>query len=85
MNQTDFLDLEAMRNIDIRTVDPDTLADIRDVQIDMSKSLRERMLDYIQQINNPYCFRCGKMTVKVSYADTDITMEERMEGYFRSL
>lgn len=78
-------DFEAMRGVDIRTVDPSALADVQDVEIDPDKPLPERMLDYIKQIRNPYCFRCGKAIVKLSFADTDTTMEERMEGYFRSL
>ena len=76
--------IEAMQNVDIRTVDPNTLRDIRDVQIDTSLPKKERALDFIRQIGNPYCYRCGKYVVKVSFADTDITLEDRMLAYIRS-
>ena len=79
------LDLEAMRNVDIRQVDPDTLVDIRNTKIDTSLPLHERALDFIRQIRNPYCFKCGKTLVKIKFSNTEVTMEERMEGYFRSL
>lgn len=79
------IDFEAMRDVDIRTVDPETLIDIRDVKVDSDQPLTERMVDFIKQIHNPYCFRCGDTIVKVSYADTTVTMEERMEGFFRAL
>jgi hypothetical protein len=36
------------------------------------------MLDFIRQIKNPYCFRCGKFIVKVNHADTDVTLEQRL-------
>jgi len=74
-----------MRNVDIKYVDPDTMPDIRDINIDNNKTLLERTLDYINQIKNPYCIRCGKIIVKIEYAETETTIEDCMEGYFRSL
>ncbi len=76
--------IEAMQNVDIRTVDPDTLRDIRDVEINASLPKRERILDFIRQIGNPYCYRHGKYVVKVSFTDTDVTLEDRMLSYIRS-
>jgi len=79
------IDIDAMRSIDVRTVDPATLVDILDTKADPHKPLPERMLDFIRQVRNPYCFRCGDTIVKVSYTNTTTTMEERMEGFFRAL
>ncbi|MDE7246106.1 MAG: hypothetical protein K2O18_19325 [Oscillospiraceae bacterium] len=77
-------EMDAMRNVDIRTVAPETLWDIQDVKINMDLSKQERILDFIHQIGNPYCFRHRKYIVKVSFTDTDVTLEERMLGYIRS-
>jgi len=79
------IDIDVMQSVDVRTVDPMTLVDILDTKVDPNKPLPERMLDFIRQIRNPYCFRCGDTIVKVSYTDTTTTMEERMEGFFRAL
>jgi len=79
------IDIDVMRSVDVRTVDLMTLVDILDTKVDPNKPLPERMLDFIRQIRNPYCFRCGDTIVKVSYTDTTTTMEERMEGFFRAL
>lgn len=76
--------IEAMENVDIRTVDTETLRDIRDVEINADLPKRERMLDYVRQIGNPFCYRHGKYVVKVSFTDTDITLEQRMLAYIRS-
>lgn len=76
--------IEAMRDVDIRTVDPATLRDIQDVKVNMALPKRERMLDFIRQIGNPYCFRRGKYIVKVSYTDTEVTLEDRLLAYIRS-
>jgi len=76
---------EDMRNTDVRTVDPTTLVDVRDVTVNTSLPREERLLDYLAQIKNPYCFRCGKTVVKVSFADTEATLEDRLERYLLSL
>lgn len=74
----------AMKDVDIRTVDPETLRDIRNVEVRGELPKKERMLDFIRQIGNPYCYRHGKYVVKVSFTDTDVTLEERMLSYIRS-
>ena len=66
------------------TADRSLLKDIRDVVIDTSKPCKERMRAYIEQIGNPYCYRHGKYVVKVSFTDTDVTLEDRMLSYIRS-
>lgn len=76
--------LEQMKAVDIRAVDPETLRDIRDVHINTALPKQERMLDFIRQIGNPYCYRHGKYVVKVSFADSDVTLEQLMLTYLRS-
>ena len=83
MNST--LSLETMRNVDIRTVDPSTLVDIRDVKVNTDLPKQERIADFIKQIKNPYCYKCGKMVVKVSFAQTEETLEDKLESYLLSL
>ena len=56
--------VKAMQNVDIRTVDPAGLRDIRDVKVNTDLPKRERILDFIRQIGNPYCYRHGKYVVK---------------------
>ena len=86
MEQTAYTreQIEAMQNVDIRTVDPETLRDIRAVTINADLPKQERILDFIRQIGNPYCYRHGKYIVKVSFTDTDVTLEDRMLSYLRS-
>jgi hypothetical protein len=76
--------VEEMKNVDVRTVSRDDLVDIRDVHIDRSLTKDERIRSFVQQIRNPYCFKCGNVVVKTSFADTDVTLEERMEHFLRS-
>lgn len=59
--------LERYRAADLMTCDPGGLADLRDVQIDTSLPVRERMVSYLQQVGNPYLFKVDGLVVKASY------------------
>lgn len=82
-------DMDARRdmrdaNMDMGLVDMGACKDIRDVKVDTALPKKERMLDFIRQIGNPYCYRHGDYVVKVSFADTDVTLEDRMLSYVRA-
>ena len=52
------------------------LADIRDVSVDQTLPKEERIAEFLRQIKNPYCFRCGKFTVRARYADNGVSLED---------
>lgn len=68
----------------IATLDRDSLVDNRDVEVKSELPVYERMIDYIQQIGNPYCYRHGKYVVKISFTDTDVSLEDRLISYIRT-
>ena len=72
------------KDVDIRTVDRNTLVDINDVAIDKKLPREQRLEDYVRQIGNPYCYKHGKYVVKVGFSDTEVSLEERLAGYIRS-
>lgn len=82
---TKNMNLEQMKNIDVQTVDRHSLADIQNIKINRQLPRKEQFSDFISQIKNPYCYRCGKAIVKVSFASTGITLEDKLEQYLKSL
>lgn len=87
MGNLDFsqADFSALKQVDVRTVNPDTLVDINDITVNDKLSKEERILNFIRQIRNPYCYRCGKVVVKISFNDTDVTLEDRMESLLKMM
>lgn len=77
-------ELAAMRDTDIRTVDKTTLVDIKDVVIDPSLPREERMLSFISQIKNPYCYLDHGIVVKVSFSG-ERTLEESLTHYLHTM
>ena len=53
--------VKAMQNVDIRTVDPAGLRDIRDVKVNTDLPKRERILDFIRQSATPTATVTGNM------------------------
>lgn len=80
-----LMTLEEMRSVDVRTVDRSTLVQRSSVKIDPKKSKQERIADYISQIKNPYCYLDGKTVVRISFADTDRTIEDCIHAYLSGI
>lgn len=73
------------RKIDIRNTDRTLLKDIRDVVIDTSLPCQERIKSYIDQIGNPYCYVDNGVVVALGYADTQISLQDRLKSYVSGL
>ena len=63
----------------------DSLVDIRDVKIDRTQPVEERMKSYVEQIKNPYLFKVGNTVVRVSYANTQATLNDNFVNLLASL
>lgn len=66
-------------------VDINDLKSINSVTINPKLDKGERIRSFIEQIGNPYCYRDGDTVVRISYADTDVTLEDRLQAYIQTL
>ena len=60
--------LERYRAADLMTCAPGVLADLRDVQIDTSLPVRERMVSYLGQVGNPYLFKVDGLIIRAVFS-----------------
>ena len=60
----------------IKEVNKDDLVDIRSVVVDTSLPPEQRMMDYLEKIKNPYCFRVGDVVVNVAYTEGGPTLND---------
>ena len=74
-------DLAKMKDMDIREAEAGKLADILEIEIDKGLSDSEKKREFIRQIRNPYLYRQGEYIVKLSFADTDATLTDRLMEY----
>ncbi len=78
-------ELQAMRDADIRQADRKQLKDIKEIQIDQSKSVEERTRSYLEQVQNPFLVKSGDYILKIQYADSDKTMTDCMMEYISNM
>jgi len=75
--------LEQMKGVDIRTVDINTLKEAGNVTVDMKLPKAKRMKEVERQVGNLYCFKIGRTAVKIGYADTTASVDDRYESILR--
>jgi hypothetical protein len=54
------------------------------VNIDKKLPKEQRLENYVRQIGNPYCYKCGEAIVKISFSETTATLEDRIENYLKT-
>ena len=77
--------IEAMRDVDIRTVDRASLVDLKSVHINTKLPRRERLAEFIRQIGNPFCYKCGNIIIKESFSNNGRSIEDCLEQYIDTL
>ncbi len=85
VNRIEPEDLIKMKDMDIREADAGGLADILEIAIDHDLSDTEKKKEFIRQIKNPYLYRQGEYVVKLSFADTDATLTDRLKEYIEHM
>jgi hypothetical protein len=68
-----------------KTVERSTLKDIGSVEIDTTKPCGDRVKQYVEQIGNPYCYLDNGVVVEIGYADTSVSLQERLLSYASSI
>lgn len=77
--------LDEMASVDVRTVDINTLTDIRDIEIDTTLPVEEKLASLARQTNNIYIYRMGDYVVKVRFQKEGPGIDDKMEEYLRHL
>lgn len=80
-----MMSVETMRSVNPKTVDRSTLVQRDSIRLEPTDAQNNRLLDFIQQIKNPYCYLDGKTVVKITFSKTDTTLEDCLENYLRGL
>ena len=78
-------ELDAMETVDVRTVDINTLTDIRDIMIDTKLPVEKKLALFAKQTNNLFVHRIGDYVVKVRFQKEGPTIDDKIEEYLRHL
>ena len=78
-------ELEQLSKMDIEKVDRCTLVNVEEINVDTLMPATQRMMKYLEQVKNPYCFLCGETPVKVCFAPESDDLGKKIKAYFLGL
>ncbi len=77
--------LTEMAALDIKEADISLLSDLKDIKIDESAPVKEKINSFAEQTGNIYVNRIGDYIVKVSYQESGASIDEKLEQYIRRM
>jgi hypothetical protein len=75
------LTIEQLNKLHEERLSFDERVDIKDVKIDQNAPATERAEQYLNQIHNPYHFRCGDLAVNAEFTEGGKSLREHVKAY----
>jgi hypothetical protein len=82
LNSQKLLELS---QIDIDRIDKSSLVDIDSININKKLSHEEKILSYIMQTGNPYCFMSGGISVRMRFMSEGKSLSNSLINFFSQL
>lgn len=74
-------ELEQMRSVDIGAVAAESLPDVSGMTFDNALSRKERISRFLQTVKNPYCFCIGGVGVKIEFAESGPSLQDKLTDF----
>ena len=76
-------ELEQMRSVDIGAVAAESLSlpDVSGMTFDNALSRKERISRFLQTVKNPYCFCIGGVGVKIEFAESGPSLQDKLTDF----
>ena len=74
--------LEDMSEQSIETINRNDLAELSVIHIRHDLPHIEKVLAFLEEIKNPYCFLCGDIPVRVCFSDNGLKLGGLLQDYF---
>lgn len=77
--------LERCKNICIDEVDKNEIEDISKININKRKSSKDRILDFLNSVSNPYIFKVNGKLVKIEFSNNTRTAESCITNVIKNI
>lgn len=78
-------DMKVMSEVDVRTVDRNTLTDLADIEINTSKPVAQKLGMFASQSSNIYIHKVDDYVVKVIHSKDAPGIDEKMSEHLRRM
>ena len=73
------------RDVDLSYIDIDDVDKIEDIKIDKRKSSKDRIIDFLNSVKNPYVFNVDGKLVQIGFSDNNISADECLTNMLSKL
>lgn len=73
------------RDIDLSNIDIDDVDKIEDIKIDKRKSSKDRIIDFLNSVKNPYVFNVDGKLVQIGFSNNNISADECLTNMLSKL
>ena len=77
--------LEKCKSMSLDVVSLNDVDEITDIKIDKRKSSNERILDFLDNVKNPYIFKVKGKLVRIRFSDTEKTADDCLTNVLKNL
>ena len=74
-------ELEQMKSVDIGAVSPESLPDVSGMTFDNALPREDRIALFLQTVTNPYCFCIGGVGVKIEFAESGPSLQDKLTDF----
>lgn len=79
------MNIKNMKEVSVTDIDKESLVDVNDISIDVNQSIEDRLVAFIRQVKNPYCFRVGNVVVKNIYTEGTRTLNDCFSDFLNAV
>ena len=73
------------RDVDLSNIDIDDVDKIEDIKIDKRKSSKDRIIDFVNSVKNPYVFNVDGKLVQIGFSDNNFSADECLTNMLSKL
>ena len=77
--------LKKYENIPLSEININDVDEITDIKINKRKSSNDRILDFLNEVKNPYVFKVKGKLVKIIFSDTNKTADDCLTDVLKNL
>lgn len=67
--------LNAYSKTQVHQIERGSLADVTKVVVNKNDTKEKKITEFLELIENPYCYTCGEVVVGIAFAETKDTLE----------
>lgn len=78
--------LNKYKNMEINEVNKDKIKDINEIKITRKKSSKQRILDFLNEVENPYFFKVDGKIVQIAFNDdSDLSADDCLYNVLKDI